>query len=326
MSRTVTVGVDGSRESPAAVEWAAREARLRGVPLRLVGVREPLPGPLARAPFLGAESRQDWTVRSERLPRETADGVRLRHPDVDVTVEQHTGRPGETLVTAAKGSGLLVLGSRGLSGVGGFLLGSVSQAVVAHTEVPVVLVRAGERDADEYEPDPAGTGGPFAATGFRPVVLGLDTARPAEAVLAFAFEEAARRTTALRVVHGWTLPPYVAFGLPGDPEPYLEAYPEAYAPPYDSPYVQPYAEPGRQAAAHLAAVLRPWKQRFPAVEVVEDSRPGSPADHLVDASRDASLVVVGRRIRRSPFGIHIGPVAHAVLHHATAPVAVVAHG
>ncbi len=320
MSRTVTVGVDGSRESLAAVEWAAREARLRGVPLRLVGVREPLPGPLARAPFLGAETRQDWSERSERHPRETADEVRHRHPDVDVTVEQHTGRPAETLVAAAKESGLLVLGSRGLSGVGGFLLGSVSQAVVAHTGTPVVLVRA--------EEPPAGPG-----TGFRPVVLGLDTAHPAEAVLAFAFEEAARRTTALRAVHGRPLPPYVAFGLPGDPEPYLEAYggayPETHAPPYDSrydsPYAEPYAEPGRQAAAHLAEVLRPWEQRFPAVETVADSRPGSPADHLVDASRDASLVVVGRRIRRSPFGIHIGPVAHAVLHHATAPVAVVAH-
>ncbi|MFC4466919.1 universal stress protein, partial [Streptomyces xiangluensis] len=46
---------------------------------------------------------------------------------------------------------------------------------------------------------------------------------------------------------------------------------------------------------------------------------------LVDVSSGASLVVVGRRIRRNPFGTHIGPVTHAVLHHATAPVAVVAH-
>ena len=46
---------------------------------------------------------------------------------------------------------------------------------------------------------------------------------------------------------------------------------------------------------------------------------------LIDDSADASLVVVGRRTRRSPLGPHIGPVAHAVLHHAKAPVAVVAH-
>jgi nucleotide-binding universal stress UspA family protein len=59
--------------------------------------------------------------------------------------------------------------------------------------------------------------------------------------------------------------------------------------------------------------------------VDELSRLGSPASHLIDASRDASLVVVGRRVRRGPLGTHIGAVTHAVMHHATAPVAVVAH-
>jgi nucleotide-binding universal stress UspA family protein len=49
------------------------------------------------------------------------------------------------------------------------------------------------------------------------------------------------------------------------------------------------------------------------------------ANLLIGASRTASLVVVGRRVRHHPSGAHIGPVTHAVLHHATAPVAVVAH-
>jgi nucleotide-binding universal stress UspA family protein len=175
--------------------------------------------------------------------------------------------------------------------------------VIAHTETPVILVRAGEQAADEHEADPAGI--PSAATAYRPVVLGLDTGHPDDAVIAFAFEEAAHRGTALRVVHGWNLPPYFAYGLPADPE--LNA------------------ELGRQEAAALAGVLRPWRQKYPEIEVVEVSRCGSPANHVIDASRAASLVVVGRRTRRSPIGAHIGPVTHAVLHHATAPVAVVAH-
>jgi hypothetical protein len=54
-------------------------------------------------------------------------------------------------------------------------------------------------------------------------------------------------------------------------------------------------------------------------------RTGSPANLLIGASRTASLVVVGWRIRRHPFGAHICPVTHAVLRHATASVAVVAH-
>ncbi|MDX2936102.1 universal stress protein [Streptomyces ipomoeae] len=303
MSRTVTVGLDGSRESLAAAEWAAREAKLRELPLRLVNVWEPVPAPMAQAPFLGADTQRHWSERSERIPCEAADGIRLRHPGVEVTVEQLRGRASEILAEAAKDSELLVLGSRGLSGIGGFLVGSVGQAVIAHAEGPVVLVRAGELAADEHEMDPAGI--PSAATGFRPVVLGLDTDRPDDAVIAFAFEEAARRKTFLRVVHSWNIPPYLAYGLPADPE--LNA------------------EPGRQDAAAPAAVLQPWTEKFPQVAVVEASRSGSPANHLVDASREASLVVVGRRIHRGPFGIHIGAVTHAVLHHATAPVAVVAH-
>ncbi|MEW2399452.1 universal stress protein [Streptomyces sp. NPDC046862] len=315
MVLTVVAGLDGSPESRAAAEWAAREAKLRGLPLKLVTVREPVPEPMAQAALLGAGTQQHWSERSETgvppaegwgsVPRETAEGLRLRHPGVDVTVEQTNGRPSEVLARVAEDADaeLLVLGSRGLSGIGGFLVGSVGQMVVAHAETPVVLVRAGEQAADEHAMDPAGI--PSAAPPYRPVVLGLDTGHPHDAVMEFAFDAAARRSTALRVVHGWSLPPYFAYGMPVD--------------------LELNAELRRQDAAALAEVLRPWRQKFPSVEVVEEPRPGSPANHLVDASREASLLVVGRRIRRSPLGAHIGPVTHAVLHHATAPVAVVPH-
>ncbi|WP_326732274.1 universal stress protein [Streptomyces phaeochromogenes] len=300
MSRTVTVGLDGSPESQAAAEWAAREANLRGLPLKIVNVWEPVPEPMAQAPLLGAETQQHWT---ERIPREAADGIRLRHPGVDVTVEQPRGRPGEVLSQVAKESELLVLGTRGLSGLGGFMVGSVGLAVVAHAERPVVLVRAGEQAADERMQDPAGT--PSASAPYRPVVLGLDIESPDDSVIEFAFEAAVLRATSLRVVHGWNVPPYFAYGMSVDPEFNVHL--------------------AKQDAASLAEVLRPWRQKFPSVEVVEVSRSGKPASHLVDASHEASLVVVGRRIRRSPIGARIGPIAHAVLHHATAPVAVVPH-
>ncbi|ULR48970.1 universal stress protein [Streptomyces deccanensis] len=300
MSPTVTVGLDGSSESRAAAEWAAREARLRGLPLRLVNVWEPAPTPMALAPLVGVEAQQKWP---ERLLREATEGLRLRHPGVEVVAEQLTGRPGEVLTEAAEEAELLVLGSRGLSGIGGFLVGSVGQAVVARTERPVVLVRAGEAAADEHVMDPAGI--PSAATWYRPVVLGLDTGHPHEAVIEFAIDAAMRRATTLRVVHGFTLPPYLAYGLPDDPE--LNALIAA------------------ERASALTEVLRPWRQKHPSLEIVATSRAGKAADQLVAASDDASLVVVGRRIRRSPFGAHIGPVTHAVLHHVAGPVAVVPH-
>ena len=300
MMRTVVAGLDGSSESRAAVEWAAREATLRGLPLKVVHVWEPVPEPMAQAPLLGAETQQHW---SERIPRETTEGLRLRHPGIEITMEQSSGRPAETLVKAAQDAELLVLGSRGLSGIGGFMMGSVGLAVIAHAERPVVLVRAGEQAADEHQSDPVGI--PSAAAPYRPVVLGLDPDGPDDSVIEFAFDAAARRSAVLRVVHGWNLPPYYTYGLAADPE-------------YHDEIV-------RQQSAALSAVLRPWRRKHPDVEVVEYSRPGSGANHLVDASREASLVVVGRRVRRGPVGFHIGPVTHAVLHHATAPVAVVAH-
>lgn len=52
---------------------------------------------------------------------------------------------------------------------------------------------------------------------------------------------------------------------------------------------------------------------------------GGPAHHLVEAASGAGLLVVGRRNRGSGIGTHLGSVAHAVMHHAAAPVAVVPH-
>ncbi|WLW51089.1 universal stress protein [Streptomyces sp. YU58] len=300
VTRTVVAGLDGSPESRAAAEWAAREARLLELPLTLVHVWEPVPEPMAHTPLPGAETERDWT---ERIPREAAEGVRLRHPGIDVSTEQRDGRAADELVNAARDAELLVLGSRGLGVIAGFLVGSVGLSVVAHAERPVVLVRAGEQAADEHEPDP--TGIPSAATPFRPVVLGLDLVHPDGGPIGFACAAAARRGTSLRVVHGWNPPAQRAYGLAAD----LELH-------------------GSQALRErtaLTEVMRPWRERFPAVEITEESPSGSPAQHLVDASREASLVVVGRRVRRIPLGTHIGPVTHAVLHHSTAPVAVVPH-
>jgi nucleotide-binding universal stress UspA family protein len=261
MNRTVTVGLDGSPESRAAAEWAAREAALCGLPLKIVHVWEPVPEPVAQAPLLGGETQQHWT---EEVPREAAEGLRLRHPGLEVVTDRFTGNPAHALTEAADSAELTVLGSRGFGGIAGFMTGSVSLAVLAHAERPVVLVRAGEQAADEHKPDPAGM--PSEAAPFRPVVLGLDL---------------------------------------GDAELAEELT--------------------RGQAKALTELLRSWRQKFPDVQVIEASRCGSAAQVLVDTSREASLVVVGRRVRTSPLGAHIGHVTHAVLHHVLAPVAVVPH-
>ncbi|WP_459754772.1 universal stress protein [Streptomyces sennicomposti] len=290
MSRTVTVGLDDSPESRAAAEWAAGEALLRG-----------LPQYVARTPFLDLDGYQRW---AQRLTHESAEGIRLRHPGIEVITEQLTGTVADVLCEAAGFADVLVLGARALSGLRGFIVGSVSLGIVARAERPVVLVHAEEQAADEHRTDPAGV--PPAAAPFRPVVLGLDIDQPDDTLLEFAFDAAARRNTALRAVHAWPEPPTSFHRFPGDAEPHdtLE----------------------RGQASLLSKVLRPWRQKFPDVEVIEVSRGGSAAQVLVGDSRDASLVVVGRRIRTGSFRAHIGHVTHSALHHVTAPVAVVAHG
>ncbi|WP_438295522.1 universal stress protein [Streptomyces sp. HUAS TT7] len=221
-------------------------------------------------------------------------------PESLAAAEQADGRPVEVLEAAAKEAEVLVLGSRGLSTLRGFLLGSVSQCVLAHAERPVVLVRAG------------GANGPGSDSTARPerkcheVVLGLDLAGPSDALIEYAFDAAAIRGAGLRVVHGWSLPPAVAF----DP---------AIVAPADRDGL------GASEATALGDVLRPWRGKYPGVEVEEQCVVGLPAEHLAEASADACLVVVGRRIRRSVAGVRTGPVTHAVLHHSSAPVAVVPH-
>ncbi|SEC16308.1 Nucleotide-binding universal stress protein, UspA family [Streptomyces sp. 2231.1] len=304
MAPTVTVGLDDSPESRAAAEWAAREALLRRLPLEIFLVQEPSPRRVARTPLLDLEKYRQW---AERTAHESAEGIRLRHPGLDVTAEVLTGTVADVLCEAAGHAELLVLGSRGLGRLGGHLVGSVALAVVARAERPVVLVRAGEQAADEHLPDPAGV--PSAAAPYRPVVLGLDLDRPDGTLTEFAFDAAARRRAPLRAVHAWPEPPTSFHDLddvPGD--------------------VDVHDSLERGQAALLTRTLQPWRQKFTDVEVIEASRCGSAAQVLVAASHDASLVVVGRRVRTGLFGAHIGHVTQAALHHVAAPVAVVARG
>ncbi|QNE73385.1 universal stress protein [Streptomyces finlayi] len=300
MARTITVGLDGSAESLAAAEWAAREAKLRDLQVSLVHACQPVPEAMAQAPVVGAETLRHWT---ERMPREFAEGLRLRHPGVDVSITQRVGAPVDMLVEASREAELLVLGSQALRGLTGFLVGSVGQAVAARAETPVIFVRAGEQSADEHLMDPVGV--PSAATAFRPVVLGLAADTADDTVITFAFEEARYRDTELVVVQGWNSSPYSVYTMGSG--------------------FEPHEEFARQRAGVLTSALATWRKKYPDVDVVEVSRPGSAAGLLIDASRDSSLVVVGRRVRGNLFGGHIGAIALALLHHSTAPVAVVAH-
>ena len=292
MSRTVTVGLDGSPESLAAVEWAAREARLWPAGLRAVYVGDQQP--CAYVPFAGEAVLSPGEDRAERMLGEVRASLTHRHPGLVVGVERLAGRPAPALLEAAGEADLLVLGSRGLGRAAGHLLGSVASAVLGRAEGPVVLVRADDRVSGERRPEAL-----VAAASSADVVLGVELHdRTDDAVVEFAFAAASRRSAVLRVVHGRRLPSHVDV-----------------------------TGAGRDEREALNGLLRPWREKFPAVVVTAEAVVGRAGQHLVDASRNASLVVVGRRTRRtSTVGSQPGPVTYEVLRHAAAPVAVVPHG
>ncbi|MCF6524867.1 universal stress protein [Streptomyces sp. JJ36] len=302
MTPTVTVGLDGSPESRAAVAWAADEAVLRGADLRIVQVHDT--GPYPYPAIYDEQAEREWT---ERTGREAAAALARRNPSLRVGTEVVTGRPTHVLTELSGETSLLVLGSRGLGTVLGFVVGSVGLPVVAHSRCPVVLVRAPEQEGQEDVLTAKAAGGNGDAAMANDVVLGLQLDRSADdPLLAFAFDAAARRSAVLRVVHTWELPP--SFGIrpfaavPGTAEEMADEKTEA-----------------------LSDALRPWREKYPAVDVEYQVVLGRAPHQLVEAASDASLLVVGRRNRRSPIGTHLGSVTHAVLHHADVPVAVVPH-
>ncbi|MGW4894057.1 universal stress protein [Kitasatospora sp. NPDC004240] len=306
MKPPVLAGIDGSPESTAAARWAAEEALRREVPLRLVHAWPWLTD--GASAFVNGE---ELPAAAQRMLTTTADGIRRRHPGLAVHTDVVLDAAVDGLVSAAEEAGLLVLGSRGLGGFTGLLVGSVGLAVAGRAATPVVLVRpreegdASDRGGDGRDVEEDGVAGVQAGE----VLLGLDARGPDDELLAFAFQAAALRGARLRVVHGWDLPPAFTYAGWIPPETELEQL---------------------QAleAKLLSLALEDFCERHPAltagVELVQRVRLGA-ARSLVEASGAADLVVIGRRRRPHQLGPRLGRVAHAVLHHAQAPVAVVPH-
>ncbi|AZQ39457.1 universal stress protein [Streptomyces cyaneochromogenes] len=294
MSHPVLAGIDSSERSLAAADWAAREALSRGVPLRLVHASPLLPGDAV--PVQAADTLHRMGERM--LQRAIAD-LGARYPDLRARGEQTDNAPAMALLAAARGAGLLVVGARGAGGFDGLAVGSVALRVVAEAACPVVLVP--ERLVGGFGD---GTG---VADGAAQVVVGFDAHRPVGEVADFAFSAAEERGARLRVVQAWALPA------------------EAVAPQKLFVTEEDRATWEDQEVLQLSDALRTRQDKYPQVTTRADVVLLHPAEALLNASRGADLLVVGRRTDpQAPEG-RLGPVTHAVLHHTRCPVAVVPH-
>lgn len=286
MQPVLTVGLDGSPESLAAARWAADEAEKRKLTLRLLHAWPQLAPEPARVP-----SEVDQNYWAKRLVHTAQAELQARHPGLSVIGSLVAEDAENALVQAASESEALVLGSRGLESVASYFLGDVSMPVVARAQRPVVLVRAG-----------TGEEGPVPAPGSR-VVVALKLRDSSESLLDFAFHTAAARGVPLLAVHGRSVPLHarVPWGVDHDVT----------------------EEMKRDAQKHLSMALRPWREKYPQVDVADSIRLASPSKAVVQAAEGAVLLVVGRREHR--LAPHLGPVAQAAIHHGRCPVAVVPH-
>ncbi|MFC8537884.1 universal stress protein [Streptomyces sp. NPDC057249] len=182
----VIAAVDGSSHSMDALDWAAREAVVRGLPLLIVHVRQ-----LARRTDQEAQEREAGDLLASAVHR-----VARIAPGLRPTTLAPLDFPSAALVSLSRDASLLVLGSRGLGGFRSLMLGSNSLATASMAKCPVVIVHGG-RDDEE----PAGAGEVFPD-----IVAGVAADESSEGVLDFAFETAAAHLGArLRIVHGWTM-------------------------------------------------------------------------------------------------------------------------
>ena len=283
-ARGLLVGVDGSEQSLDAVEWAAAEADTRGAPLTVCYVSSD------GVPILGPLTAKPPADRGEGRAQQVVDrAVAAAHrsaPGIEVAAVTGHGAPARELIRLAADAELVVVGHRGLGGFAELLLGSVSAHVAAHAPAPVVIVRPATK------PD-------------GPVLVGLDGAAGRHPALEYGFDYAARHGCGVQVLHAFR-------------DPIATTATMAYRLP-DADYGH-----ARQAAAgHLSDVVRPWRVKYPNVDV-ELVALGTPAAHaLVDASLGSSLLVVGRRGPGGLAGLLLGSVSQAVLRQAHCPVAVV---
>jgi nucleotide-binding universal stress UspA family protein len=282
-AKPIVAATDGSEESLRAVDWAAREAVLRGIPLRIVSAAALPPRMIGGHAKSGYDTVAD-TIRAHRdgaLAAAAERATRLA-PGLLIDADHLDGSPAEAVTDAGSGALMLVVGSRGVGAFAAMVLGSVSRYAATHAACPVVVVREAPGSAR------------------RQVGIGIGDLENS-ASLTFAFEEAALRQASLIAIHSWHLPESdISRAGPVFTEP------ESYA-----------AE--TETANRLEQLLDGWRAKYPDVPVSQDIVHGHPARALAGLSARADLVVLGRRsAHHGP-----ASVTHAVLNHAHGPVVTV---
>jgi nucleotide-binding universal stress UspA family protein len=236
------------------------------------------------------EYQREW---AHETVRQTAEG--LMREGIEVTTSVPTGEPADAILRAAEAfdADLVVVGSRGLTGLEAFLLGSVARSVAKRCQRPVLVARAPRND-------------------LREVVVATDGSEHASHAVQFAARLPLPGLTQIAVVHAVQPHP----GFPGV-SPREHGAHEAAA-----------AEARRKAEEIGAGVIAAAQERFNAAgrSARTELRVGDPAAEILRLTeeRSADLIVCGARGVSFIEGLLMGSVADRLLRHAHCSV-LIAH-
>ncbi|HWU33312.1 MAG TPA: universal stress protein [Marmoricola sp.] len=290
----ILVGTDGSQCAQRAIDWAAREAEMRGSRLTILAAWAPRRSPDATLWVFGyAGSKLSESIHEQQLVAatelvvEAARGVRERYPDLEVQTVTHPGDARDALVDYGERASLIVVGSRGAGALSSTVLGSVAFWLTRHSEVPVAVVPA---DAEHVV-------GPTR----RGVVVGVGFDPLAAKVVEAAAQEAEERRSALILA-------FCAWDG------------EASKHRWERVEESELESIGVDIVQKLASAVR---SEYPHLDVRCRFARGAADRFLADTSRHHELLVLGRRISTPLDLVDVGTMAAAVLHHAPFVVMVV---
>lgn len=285
----VVVGFDGSTASIMALDWGAQAASTHGLALTLLAAQ-----PDAEGDILEFDDEEDADLVDEDIA-ETLEAalerVSAQYPDLEVKAVVHPDAPVVGILEASETADVVVLGSRGLGGFKGLLLGSTTMNVTPYAACPVVVL---------YEPDEDTVEARANARHPNEVVVGFDGSVYAERALVFALEHAKAAGLGVAVV-------VVSRGR-GDESPVVVT-------PGDESLKENVREQ-IDAAAEIA-------KDYPDVAVAYLHGVGRPAGVLIEEAAGAALAVVGVRGRGGFSNLLLGSVGLQMLIHAECPVAIV---
>ena len=281
---SIVVGVDGSRTSHRAAQWAADLAGLRRVPLVVVRA---VPSTTYFSDADAQPIEEAFRLQSLTAAKDQAAGsatsLRRENPGLVVSWHVYPGTGADVLMDLSKSASMIVVGATGRSRTRTLLLGSTATQVANHAACPVAVWR-GESGSVTHDA--------------RSVVVGVDGSSTSERAIEYAFDYASTHGARLVAVHTWN-----ENELP---------YPSTVTPAGDE----------ERETALLAECLAGWSEKYPDVEVVRVCKQANPGVELLTWAHDAQLVVVGSHARHSLAGALLGSTSQRLVHRSPCPVVV----